>query len=147
MAHVSRSRTISARPQAIWDVLADFGAISSWASGADHSCLLHSGPDGVAVGTTRRVQAGRNALVERITEFDPPIALAYTVEGLPRRLGALANRWTLRPSGDRTAVTVTSTANGSGPLAVAVGWMVSRVMAKQSGAMLAGLAHRLEDLR
>jgi uncharacterized protein YndB with AHSA1/START domain len=145
VAHVSRSRTIGAQPQAIWDVLADFGAISSWAPDADHSCLLNAGADGITTGTARRVQLGRNTLVERIIEFDPPTALAYSIEGLPPRLGALANRWTLRPAGDGTAVTITSTIAGSGPIAGVLGRIVGRVMIKSSDAMLAGLARRWES--
>ena len=97
VADISRSRTIAAQPQAIWDVLADFGSLSSWADNVDHSCVLNHGPDGGALGTTRRVQVGRNALVERITEFDPPATLAYDIEGLPARLRKVTNRWTLRP--------------------------------------------------
>lgn len=83
VADISRSRTITAPPQAIWDVLADFGSLSAWADDVDHSCILNHGPGGAAKGTTRRVQVGRNVLVERITEFDPAVALAYDVEGLP----------------------------------------------------------------
>ena len=109
MADISRSRTIAAQPQAIWDVLADFGALSSWADSVDHSCVLNHGPDGGPLGTTRRVQVGRNTLVERITEFDPPATLAYDIEGLPARLRKVANRWTLRPVGARTVVALTST--------------------------------------
>ncbi len=40
-ADTRRLRTIAAEPQAIWDVIADFGAISSWADIVDHSCLLN----------------------------------------------------------------------------------------------------------
>jgi len=142
----ARSRPIAARPQAIWDVLADFGSLSSWAQGADHSCLLAEGPDGGPLGTIRRVQMGRNALVERITEFDPPAALAYDIEGLPARLGKLANRWTLRRIGNETEVTVTSRVDiGEGPVASVAERIVGAVMAKQSESMLAGLARRLED--
>lgn len=146
VASISRSRVIAARPQAIWDVLADFGSLSSWAEGVDHSCLLNDGPDGASLGTNRRVQVGRNALVERITELDPPVALAYDVEGLPRRLGRLANRWTLRPTGSGTQVTVTSAVDaGSGVVAAATGRVVARVMARQSDSMLTGLSRRLEN--
>lgn len=145
VAHVSRSRTIRAQPQAIWDVLADFGAISSWAPGADHSCLLNAEPDGPAVGTARRIQMGRNTLVETIIEFVPPTALAYSIEGLPPRLGALANRWSLRPAGQATEVTITSTIAGSGPLAAVIGRVVARVMRTSSDEMLAGLASRWES--
>ena len=97
VAETRRSRTIAAEAQAIWDVLADFGAISSWADFAEHSCLLSPAAEGVGVGTTRRVQVGRDALVERITDFDPPHTLAYDVQGLPRQLRRLNSRWTLRP--------------------------------------------------
>lgn len=147
MTDISRSRTISAPPQAIWDVLADFGSLSSWADGVEHSCILNHGPDG-PVGTTRRVQVRHDALVESITEFDPPATLAYDIEGLPARLRRVANRWTLRPAGEATVVTVTSTVEiGRGPLADLAERIVGRVMAKQSDAMLAGLNRRLEDSR
>jgi uncharacterized protein YndB with AHSA1/START domain len=146
VADISRSRTITAQPQAIWDVLADFGSLSSWAANADHSCILNHGPEGEAVGTTRRVQMGRNALVERIAEFDPPAALAYDIEGLPSRLRTVVNRWTLRPAGGVTEVTLTSRVEiGTNPVARAAEWVVCRGMAKESDAMLAGLARRTEN--
>jgi hypothetical protein len=80
VADIDRSRTIAADPKEVWDVLADFGSISSWADNIDHSCILNHGSE--PVGTTRRVQIGRNALVERITEFDTARVLTYDVEGL-----------------------------------------------------------------
>jgi carbon monoxide dehydrogenase subunit G len=145
VANISRSRTIPAAPQAIWDVLADFGALSSWADGADHSCVLNRGPDGAPLGTTRRVQVGRNTVVERITDFDAPTTLAYNIEGLPKRLRKAVNRWTLSPAGDSTLVTLTSTVEvGSGPPARLAERVMLRFMAKQSDTMLAGLARRLE---
>jgi carbon monoxide dehydrogenase subunit G len=141
---ISRDATISATPQAIWDVLADFGALSSWADAVDHSCILNHGPDGVLPGTTRRVQVGRNVFVERIFEAAQPMTLAYDIEGLPRRLRHVANRWTLRPAGAATVVTVTSTVDiGTNPLARAAERIVCRVMAKQSESMLAGIAGHL----
>ncbi|MBJ7338381.1 SRPBCC family protein [Mycolicibacterium sp.] len=148
VADISRSRSISAPPQAIWDVLADFGSLSSWSDNVDHSCILNHGPDGETTGTTRRVQIGRNALVERITEFDPHSALAYHIEGLPTRLRTVVNRWTLRPTGDATEVTLTSRVEiGAGPVARAAEWVVCRGMAKESDSMLGGLARRMENPR
>jgi uncharacterized protein YndB with AHSA1/START domain len=145
VADISRSRPIAARPQAIWDVLADFGSLSSWAGNVDHSCVSNHGIDG-PLGTTRRVQVGRNTLLERITKFDPPSTLAYDITGLPTRLRKVSNRWTLQPTHDATVVTLTSTVEiGAGPLARLAEWVVGRAMAKQSEALLAGLAHRLEN--
>lgn len=127
-----RSRTIAARQQTIWDVLADFGSLSSWVEGVDHSCVLNHGPDGGALGSTRRVQVGRNTLVERVIEFDPPTTLAYRIEGLPARLRKVTNRWTLRPAdpvGAVTVVTLTSTIEiGGNPLARLAELVVGRAM-------------------
>lgn len=142
---MSRTRTVAADPQAVWDVLADFGAISSWAPNVDHSCLLDH-PAGGPVGTSRRVQVGRNTLVERITEYDAPVVLGYVIEGLPARLRRVANRWELRPAGDgRTAVTLTGTVEiAANPLGRLAERVMCTVMGKQSDAMLAGLADRME---
>jgi hypothetical protein len=146
VADISRSRLIAAQPQAIWDVLADFGAISSWAGDVDHSSLLNRGPGGGPLGTTRRVQMGRNAVVERITVFDPPTTITYAIEGLPRFLGKVANSWTLRQQGDVTDITLTSTVvMGHNPLASAAEWAVLRGMAKTSESLLAGLTTRMEN--
>ena len=148
VADISRSRPIAAPPPAIWDVLADFGSLSRWADNVDHSCILNHGPGGHATGTTRRVQIGGNTLVERITEFDPRAALAYDIEGLPSRLRTVVNRWTLRPTGDTTEVTLTSRVEiGGGPVARAAEWFVCRGMARESDSMLTGLARRMENPR
>lgn len=145
VAEIRRSRTIAAEAQAIWDVLADYGAISSWAPVVDHSCLLSPADDGVGLGTTRRVQLGRDTLVERITEFDPPHALAYDVEGFPRQLRRLNNRWTLHPINGGAVVTLTTTIEiGQNPLQRLAERAVARFSAKQVDAMLTGLTRRLE---
>ncbi|MGC2378565.1 MAG: SRPBCC family protein [Mycobacterium sp.] len=144
MADIDRSRSIAADPNAVWDVLADFGSISSWADNIDHSCILNHG--GEPIGTTRRVQIGRNALVEQIAEFEPARTLGYDVEGLPKRLRRFNNRWSLRPTDNGTTiVTITSTVEiGSGPLQKLAERAACRVQARQSDLMLAGLANRLE---
>ena len=146
MADIDRTRTVAAAPQEIWDVLADFGAISAWADNIDHSCILVHGTK--PVGTARRVQVGRDTLVERIVEFDPPHALAYDIGGLPKRLHRVTNRWTLRPAGRSTVVMLTSTVEiGSRPDQRLAERLLCRVLARQSDAMLAGLAKRMETAR
>jgi uncharacterized protein YndB with AHSA1/START domain len=144
VAQIDRTRTIAAAPQDVWEVLADFGALSSWVDRADHSSILTHGADG-PIGTTRRVQMGRNTLVERIVEFDPPHALAYDIEGLPTRLRKVNNRWTLRPSGESTVVTLTSTVEvGPGRIQKLAERVICRLMTRESDGMLAGLAKRME---
>ena len=147
MAEIHRSRIIAAEPKEVWDVLSDFGSIGSWADNVDHSCILNHGDE--PVGTTRRVQVGRNALVERITEFDPTWALGYDVEGLPKRLRSLTNRWTLRRvQYGNTVVTLTSKVEiGSHSVQKLAERAVCRMLARQSDVMLDGLAKRLEKPR
>lgn len=148
MASITRMRTSSAPAAAVWGVLSDFGSISSWAANTDHSCLLDHTEDVTAIGTTRRVQIGRNTVVERITESSPPDVLAYDIEGLPRWLGRVSNRWVVASFGTGTLVTLTSTVLiADNPVARAAEHLVCRVMAKQSDAMLDGLAKRVENSR
>ncbi len=145
MADISRSRTIAADAQAVWDVLADFGSVSSWAGNLDHSCILRTGADG-PVGTTRRVQAGRVALVERIVEFEPVTNLTYDIEGLPARLGRCSGRWSLRsePDGSTTVTLTTTVAIGSRRIHRPAERLIARLAARRSEVMLAGLAARWE---
>jgi hypothetical protein len=145
VATILRSRSIAAPPAALWDVLADFGALSTWASNVDHSCILERGT--TLLGTSRRVQVGRNTLVERVTECAAPKVLSYDIEGLPRRLGRVSNRWTLTTAGESvTTVTLTSTVQiGRNPAARLAERAVCRMLAHQSDVMLAGLATRVEE--
>lgn len=149
MTEIQRTRIIAARVQEVRDVLADFGAIVSWADNVDHSCILCSGPGRAVVGTTRRVQVKRYTLVERITEFDPPHTLAYDIEGLPRLLRRVANRWILAAnSADSVTVRLTTTVDIGPRLPQRLAErLVCQVVARQSDSMLAGLANRLENAR
>jgi carbon monoxide dehydrogenase subunit G len=146
VAAIDRSRTIAAAPQAVWEVLADFGAISCWAPNIDHSCILVRRDE--PLGTARRVQIGRNALVETITEFEPQRVLAYNVDGLPKLLRRFNNRWSLRTAGDAdTVVTLTTTVEiGPGLVRSLAERAVCRIQTRQTDTMLAGLAHRLENV-
>lgn len=148
MADIHRTRTIAARIGDIWETLADFGSISSWAGNVDHSCILFPGPDGGVLGTVRRVQVKRDVLLERVTEFDPPRALGYDIGGLPSRLRRVANRWTLATADEAaptTRVTLTSTVEiGPRPVQKLAEEVLCRFLARQSDAMLAGLANRVE---
>jgi hypothetical protein len=149
VADIRRSRAIAADPQKIWDVLADFGAVSSWADVVDHSCLLDHGAAGGAVGTSRRIQLGRTTLVERIVEFDPPHALAYDVEGLPPLVRRLRNRWTLRPiARGLTEVSLTSAVTvGSNPLQRIAERVFLRASVTRLDRLIACLARELEGHR
>jgi uncharacterized protein YndB with AHSA1/START domain len=143
MARVVR---VDASPADVWAALAAFDRISEWAADVDHATHLTAQTEGV--GAARRVQVGRTVLVERITEWDPPQALAYDLEGLPPVVGGATNRWALRPSGDGTHVTLTSTVDpGVKPAGRLVAPLLVRRLAKASEGMLAGLAAHLRGGR
>jgi hypothetical protein len=143
---VRRSTAVAVGPQAVWAVLADFDGIAGWAPVVDHSTSLTARTEGV--GAARRVQVGRTVLVERVTEWEPATALAYDLEGLPRVVGGAQNRWELRPQGDGTAITLTSTVD-PGPLPVGrlVAPLLARRLGKASDGLLAGLADHLRETR
>ena len=99
MGEASRTRQLSAPPEAVWAVLAEFDRIAEWAPNVDHSCALTDQRDGV--GAVRRVQVGRPALLETVVAWEPNVRLAYRLDGLPvpARIGAVTNEWRLEPSG------------------------------------------------
>jgi uncharacterized protein YndB with AHSA1/START domain len=134
---------VDAPPEAVWAVLAAFDRLSHWAADVDHSSYLTEQTEGV--GAARRVQVGRLVLVERIVEWDPPHALAYELEGLPPVVGGAVNRWTLRPDGDGTAVTLTATVDpGPRPPGRLVAPLLARRLAKANEGLLAGLTEEVQ---
>lgn len=146
MTTIERTTTIDATPDAIWAVLADFGAISRWAPNVDHSWALDEPGDGA----TRRIQAGRLTVIEHVITWQPPSTLAYTIEGLPPVVRRVVNQWTLSPARDgaptpTTTVTLTTTVD-AGPRPPQR--LIARIVAKRLGAasdqMLAGLAADLD---
>lgn len=142
MAEISCTRNIAAEPEAVWAALADFGAISGWASNVDHSCLMSGQAEGI--GTVRRVQVGRTSLVERVVDWAPNITLAYSIEGLPPVIRSVVNTWILRETAGGTRVSLTSRVNaGPRPPQQLIAEIVARRLAKASETMLAGLDRHL----
>ncbi len=143
MAQVVRSRQIHASPDAIWDVRADFGAIGAWAPNVDHSALTTDAAQGV--GATRRVQVGRNVLLEQVVDWQPGDTVAYEIRGLPKVVRRARNRWRLVGSDTTTEVTLSSEVDaGSRPPQKLVAAVVARVLARASDQLLDGLAAHLE---
>jgi hypothetical protein len=149
MTSISRTGEIAASPDAVWNVLADFGAIVTWAPNVDHSCLLTD--QEADVGAARRIQAGRTTLVETVTEWTPPAVdrpgvLTYRLDGLPKVVRSVTNSWLLTPSVSvsdtptGTTVTVTSTVDaGPRPPQKMIARIVARKLAGASDEMIAGL--------
>ena len=147
MTELERTCRIDRPASAVWAQLADFGAIGTWAPRVDHSCVLHA--PGTGEGAVRRVQVGRNTLLERVTSWDEGHALAYDLEGLPPVVRTARNAWRLEAvDAATTEVTLTSRVDcGPRPPQQLVARLVARRLAKESESMLAGLTRSLEHTR
>lgn len=133
--------TVHADVDRVWESLAAFGDIGSWAANVDHSCVIERSDTGEI--EARRVQVGRQTIVERIAAWEPPARLAYRLEGLPARLGTITNEWKLAAAGPDTEVTLTTTVDaGRRPPARLVEKVISRKVASESESLLAGLAEQ-----
>ena len=142
MVAVSRNRLIPASRDAVWAVLSDFGAISSWAPNVDHSCLMAEKTEGI--GMVRRIQTGRTTVVETVEVYEPGRALGYRLTGLPPVIRSVTNTWTLASTGEETTATLTTEIDaGSRPPQKAIARAVGRALGNASDQMLDGLAAHL----
>ena len=141
-----RTRLLPAPVDRVWEVLAGFDDISTWAPAVvDHSSSM-GGPD-PPIGAARRIQTGRTTIVETVESWDPPNALAYRLEGLPRALRRVTNEWRLEPVGDQTQATLTTTVVvGPRPPQRLVERIALRRMEKVSDGLLDGLADHVAPL-
>ena len=142
--HVSRSRHLSHPPEAICAVLARFDRIVDWAPKVTHSALTTTQAEGV--GAARRVQVGRQALIETITIWEPERTLAYAIGGLPPLVAGVTNRWDLAPDTDgRTFVTMSSVIDPGPGAKGKIGSRVLKVpLGQAADSMLDGLAAHLD---
>ncbi len=144
MAEIAETTTIARSPDHVWAALADFGGIGRWAGNVDHSCLTTERSEGV--GATRRVQVGRNVLLERVVEWEPGDRLAYRIEGLPPVVRSVSNTWRLEGQGAATIVTLTSAVDtGPRPPQQLIARVIGKGLARASRQMLTGLKTHLED--
>ena len=144
MAEIVEELTVERPVSVVWLVLADFGAISRWAPNVDHSCLTTQATAGV--GVVRRIQTGRNTVLETVTEWEPEHRLAYKITGLPSVIRSVTNTWRLDDLVTTTAVTLTSTIDaGPRPPQQVVARVAGRALAKASREMLTGLDRHMQD--
>ena len=144
MAEVVETMKIEGSPDQVWAALGAFGGISRWAPNVDHSCLTTNQTEGV--GCVRRVQVGRNALLERVVDWQEGERLSYAIDGLPPVVRSAVNTWALESDGDSTTVTLTTEVDaGPRPPQQLVARVLGKVMAKASREMLAGLKAHVEQ--
>ncbi len=139
LTRVSRSRLIAAPPEEVFATLAAFDQISRWAKNITHASYTTASTEGP--GTTRRVQSGRVTLLETVTEWEPPVRLAYSLVGLPKIAGEVINRWELAPAAGDTRATLSSTLDPGRSLAGRlVAAVLARVLSRVADQLLDGLA-------
>lgn len=136
---LARSQLVPAAPEQVWATLAAFDQISRWAGNVEHSAYTTDRTDGV--GTARRVQAGRIAVLETVVEWEPETTLAYRLDGLPPLARSVTNRWTLEAADGGTDATLTTVIEPlSGPRGRVGTKILGAVLTRASNAMLTGLA-------
>lgn len=145
MSRLERSATITARPERVWEVLADFGSIADWVPLIQHSCLLSDQAE--RPGAVRRVQIARQTLVERVVTWNPARELAYDIEGLPPIVGTPRTTWRLTPTKDGTSVVLTTEIDtGPNPAKMLAARKALERMALASELMLTGLTTAAQEV-
>jgi uncharacterized protein YndB with AHSA1/START domain len=135
-----RTRRIAAPIDRVWDVLAGFDDIAVWApSLVDHSSAM-GGPER-GVGAARRIQVGRNTIIETVETWDPPRVLMYRLDGLPKQLRRVTNEWRLEADDGWTdAMLVTTVEVGPRPPQQLIERVALRRLEKASDGLLDGLS-------
>jgi len=140
MTEIIKTCQVAASPTQVWQQLAAFDTISTWAENVDHSSLLNSLDTGV--GAARRVQVGRLALIETVTVWEPVNELAYSIQGLPPLVKSITNQWRVTECASGTEVSLTTFINpGASPRGKIAAKVLGLVLGRASQQMLDGLNH------
>ncbi len=145
MTQLSRQIKIDAPTEKVWEILADFGAVSNWAPTISESQSTTEATRGV--GAERGCEHEKMGHIEeRITEWDEGTSISYEViKGLPFPMKSLNNTWSVSDAGDGAVVTVTMDFRmGMGPLGALPALMARPLMRKEMGLSLAGLKQYTE---
>ncbi|MEX0768828.1 MAG: SRPBCC family protein [Microthrixaceae bacterium] len=138
MTQITKTSLVAASSEQVWDLLAAFDAISSWAKNVDHSSLLTTLNGGV--GAARRVQVGRLALIESVTVWETMNELAYSIQGLPPVVKSVTNQWRMTSRGADTEVSLTTLIDpGGAPRGKIAAAVLGAVLGRASLQMLKGM--------
>ncbi|OBB19136.1 hypothetical protein A5761_07365 [Mycolicibacterium setense] len=79
-------RRVAAEPAAVWNIISDHERMSEWTPSRKVILEVPGSPDRNGVGAIRALHVFGPVIRERITGFDPPRVLRYSlVSGLPFR--------------------------------------------------------------
>lgn len=106
MIYVTVERTVARRPEVVWEVLCDVGALPAWVEGLVEAELREAELDvGARIDVVRRAGTARVEATCEITALRPPRMVAVETR-LPSLL--LLDRLELAPSADGTTLAVHS---------------------------------------
>lgn len=138
---VTKTRRIAARPDAVWDVIADHEGWADWFAGVKS---VDPGDPSTGIGGTRTVHLGGLSVSEEFLAWDPGSHFAFTVTGATRGLvRSLVENVQLTPDGsDATTVSYTMAMDPVGGKAATV--VLRPLIGQALTRGLAGLAKRAE---
>ncbi|MEM7143248.1 MAG: SRPBCC family protein [Actinomycetota bacterium] len=143
MAEARQERRVAAPPAAVWKILADFDRIDEWAPNVDHASAMTHQTEGP--GTTRRILADGQVVLERVVTWEPERTLSYEFVGLPPVISAMTNTWAIEPDGDGSTVSLTVDVQpGPRPPMRIIARALARRISSVNTVMLGGLADALE---
>lgn len=141
MNSITVSKTIAAPQQAVWDVLADFGNISTWNSGVAIS-FLTDGSDVVHVGSRRHCDLKpMGGLDETLTVMEEPDRAVVQIDKATRiPIKSAEIEFLLVPTAEATTTTINYRYHAKGgPLSGLIGKMLE-------GQLSTGFKGFLDDL-
>ncbi len=148
---ITKTFNIDTDPDSLFEFLTtEFADVASWGSGITSSKANpahQSIADGVPGGRLCEV-AGFGQLDEQLVRYEPESrTFAFTVEAekLPSFVSDMKNTWSLRPVGQATAVTMSVTADVSGPLGAIMKPMMRRKFDKTLDGISADLTTFVES--
>jgi uncharacterized protein YndB with AHSA1/START domain len=84
MSHYSFTHEVAVPPEVVWDVLSDHRGMSRWTAARRVVLEVEGDPPPNGVGAVRAIHAVGPPIRERVTAFEQPRRLAYTmVSGAP----------------------------------------------------------------
>lgn len=100
---VEKSAFIAHPPEAVWEVLADFGSVAKWAPRMKDSRITSGQINGVG---TRRVMrhVWGFRIVETVTSWDQGVGFSYRLDQAPAPLRGVVETWRVEPEADGTRV-------------------------------------------
>ena len=146
MTKIVRQVVVNASIEKVWEVLADFGAVSSWAPTILESRSTTEANGGVGAERTCEHEK-MGTLVERIVAWEDGRSLSYDVtSGLPFPMKSLNNTWSVTATADKVIVSVAMEYRmRMGPLGALPALMARLPMRKEMQISLAGLKQYVES--